>query len=302
MQLVAYILVYPLIWVVSILPFRIFYFVSDCIFFLLYYVIGYRKKVVRNNIQIAFPEKSENEIIAIEKKFYHHMVDLFMEMMKSLSMSKKQMTKRFTYTNLEVLHHYGKKKQNVSLVCGHYASWEWMMSLGYFIEHKGYGIYMPIANKYFDRLVRKIRMKHEAYLIPVKEASKTVVKHHKDGELSMYGFAMDQSPMPHRAKYWRKFFGVTVPVFVGAEELAKACDHAVIFLDIQKVKRGYYQTTFKVITDTPNEYENYQITDTFTEMLEEQIRKAPEYYLWTHRRWKHRDKVPTEVLETQTAH
>lgn len=294
MQLLVFILVYPLLWLVSILPFRLLYALSDAIYILLYYLIGYRKKVVRGNLQLAFPEKSLSEIKQIEKKFYKHMCDLFLEMIKSLTISKSEMIKRFSFTNLEVIKNFEKQKRNVILVCGHYASYEWMMSLGYHINHKGYGVYMPIANKYFDRLVKKIRTRHGAYLIAKKDATKTIRKHKEDNVLALYGLASDQSPQLQRARYWRTFMGVKVPVFLGAEKLSKELDYPVVFMDIQKIKRGYYQTTFTVITDNPKALPDYKITDTFTELLEAQIKAKPEYYLWTHKRFKHKDKAPKD--------
>ncbi|UOB17430.1 lysophospholipid acyltransferase family protein [Abyssalbus ytuae] len=292
MQLVVYLIVFPFLWAISILPFKLFYLFSDFVYLIVYRLLGYRKKVVRNNLKLVFPEKSLQEIKHIEKKFYRHMCDLFLEMIKSLTISEKEIKKRFTLTNPEVLKKYGKQGKSSILICGHYASYEWATSLGYHIEHTGYAIYTPLANKYFDRLVKKIRMKHNAYLISRYDAVMEIKKHQDEKHLAMYGFASDQSPQLGKSHYWREFMGVKVPVFTGAEFLAKKLGLPVVFMDIQKIKRGYYQATFTTIADTPKEYPDYQITDIFTQMLEEQIRKKPEYYLWTHKRWKHKDKVP----------
>ena len=190
---------------------------------------------------------------------------------------------------------YYDNNQSVHLVCGHFASYEWAMSLEYHLEHKGYAVYKPLANEHFDKLVGKIRKKHNALLISKYDTKKELARHKKEGIMAAYGMAMDQSPQPYRAKYWRPFLGVTVPVFTGVETLAKQLDQAVIFLDIQKVKRGYYTATFREITATPNEYPDFKITDIFTEMLEAQIRKQPEYYLWTHKRFKHMKAVPKDL-------
>jgi KDO2-lipid IV(A) lauroyltransferase len=294
MQLLVFVIIYPFLWFISILPFRLLYIFSDLVYILVYYVIGYRKKVVNSNLTLAFPDKTNAEIKAIERKFYKHMCDMFLEMIKSLTISKGEMIKRFKFVNFEVLQKFEEQKRSVVLMCGHYASYEWMMSLGYHIKHNGYGVYMPIANKYFDRLVKRIRTKHGAYLIPKKEATKTIREHFTSGELAMYGLASDQSPQLKRARYWRNFLGVKVPVFLGAEKIAKEYDYPVVFLDIQKVKRGYYETTVSIITEDPRALADYKITDTFTEMLEAQIRKQPEYYLWTHKRFKHKDKAPKD--------
>ena len=295
MQLLIYLLAYPFLWFISILPFPVFYRVSDAICFLVHRVFGYRKKTVRSNLELAFPDKAKAELDIIEKKFYSHMCDLFLEMIKSMTISKAEIQKRFAFKNLELIRHFEQKNQSVILMCGHYASYEWMMSLGYEIKHKGFGIYMPVANKYFDRLVQRIRTRHGAYLISRFEATKVIKQHKQDCLLAMYGFASDQSPSSKKAKYWRTFLGVNVPVFTGAEYLAKELDHAVIFLDIQKKKRGFYETEFKLITDNPKSLPDYQITDIFTEMLEEQIKAKPEFYLWTHKRFKHKDKMPYTI-------
>lgn len=292
MQFLIYILVYPLLWFISILPFPLFYLVSDGICFIVFRIIGYRRNIVRNNLTLSFPDKSPQELFEIEKKFYSHMCDLFLEMIKSLTISKKEIQKRFKFINMDLIERFEKEERNVILVCGHYASYEWMVSLGYRVRHKGFAIYTPLANKYFDKLVKKIRMRHEAFLLSRYTAVKDIKKHKEEGILTMYGFASDQSPSPKRARYWRTFMGVTVPVFTGAEYMAKETDCAVIFLDVQKVKRGYYETTFKLIAEQPNDFPDYKITDIFTTMLEEQIKAKPEFYLWTHKRFKHMGKMP----------
>ncbi len=292
MQLIAFILIYPLLWFIAILPFRVFYIFSNTVYFLIYKVIGYRKKVVRGNLKLAFPNKTHQEIIKIEKKFYRHMCDIFLEAIKSMHISEAEIKKRFVFKNIDVIKKYEQENRSIILVCGHYASWEWMMSLGYYIKHKGFGIYTPIANKYVDKLVRKIRMRHHGFLISRYKTKQTLIEHKKANLLAIYGFASDQSPSPKKAFYWRKFMNVTVPVFTGAEMLAKKLDHVVVYLHIEKIKRGYYETTFKTLAEHPNEFPNYALTDEFTELLEQQIKAKPEYYLWTHKRWKHKDKVP----------
>lgn len=292
MQLLIYLILYPILWVISILPFPVFYAVSDGVCFLVYRVIGYRKKVVRKNLELSFPEKSKEELDNIEARFYKHMVDLFLEMIKSMTISKKEMLKRFQYTNIELLHKYENEGKSIIMLAGHYASYEWLMSLGYVIQHEGHAIYAPLTNKYFDRLVKRIRSRHNAFLISRYHAIQTIQKHLEEGTLAVYGFANDQSPQPHKAHYWRPFMGVTVPVFTNAERLAKNLDLTIMYIQVDKVKRGYYQATIKLLSDDPKSVPDYQITDAFTELLEAQIRKDPAYYLWTHNRFKHMDKVP----------
>ncbi|MCX2680156.1 lysophospholipid acyltransferase family protein [Galbibacter sp. EGI 63066] len=294
MQLLVYWLVYPFIWILSMLPFPFLYTVSDGVFFLIYHVVGYRKKMVLDNLKLCFPEKTEQELLKIRKNFYHHMCDLFLEMIKTLNMSQEEMRKRTVFHNLELLEKYAKENRSVILLCGHYGNYEWVLSLGLHIAHNGYGIYSPLSNKYFDRLVKKIRNKHGGELISRYNTAKRIVKHQRSNHLSLYGFVNDQSPMANHARYWRDFFGVTVPVFTAAETLAKKFDMPVVFFCARKVKRGYYETTIVDVAENPKDYPDFQITDVYTEMLEKEIREQPEYYLWTHNRFKHRDKVPDE--------
>lgn len=292
MQWLVFILVYPFLWLIASLPFRLLYLFSDAVFLIIYYGIRYRRKVVRRNLQLVFPQASLKKIRKIERSFYRHFCDIFLEMIKSLRISQATMEKRFIFKNIDVLRKYETGNRSIILLCGHYASWEWMLSLGKHIKHRGFVVYMPLSNKYFDRMVQKIRMRHNVTLIPRKETIATLIQHKEEGILGIYGFASDQSPSPKKAIYWRSFMGTITPVFTGAELLAKKLDHVVMYLHIDKVGRGYYETTFKVITETPAKLEDFVITDRFFNMLEEQIRAQPAYYFWTHNRWKHRHKAP----------
>ncbi len=292
MQLLLYILFYPIVWLISILPFPVFYLFSDVVCFLTYRVIGYRKKTVRENLALALPHFSEKERRAIEKKFYSHLCDLFLEMIKTLSISQKEIEKRFTFSNLDVYLDLEKKNKSVAVLCAHYASYEWVISMNYYIHHKGYGIYKKIANPYFDTLVKKIRSKFKAELITTKEAIPRIADNYNKGILSLYGFASDQSPKKNAAYHWAPFMGHEVPVHTGAEMLAKRFDMNVIFLRTKKIKRGYYEASFEVLSDDVKAVPNYEITDRFLQLVEQQILEAPEYYLWTHKRWKFMNTKP----------
>lgn len=287
MQLLIYLLLYPILWLISILPFPIFYLFSDFVYFLTYNLIGYRKKVVRANIALALPHLSEKERLSIEKKFYSHLCDMFLEMIKTLTISQKEVEKRFTFTNLEVYHELEKQNKSIALLCAHYASYEWVISMNYHITYKGFGIYKKIANPYFDKLVRKIRSKFKAALITTKETIPTIAENHKQGILCLYGFASDQSPKKNAAYHWAPFMGHIVPVHTGAEMLAKRFDMNVIFLRTKKIKRGYYEASFELLSNDAKSVPNYDITDRFLQLVEEQIHEAPEFYLWTHKRWKY---------------
>lgn len=292
MQFLVYILVYPLIWLISILPFRLLYAFSDFLYIVIYRMVGYRKKVVQDNLRLVFPQKSEDEIESITQKFYHHFCDMMMEAVKSLTISEKSMRERFKFTNLEVIKDLEDQKRSIVLMCGHYGSWEWIFVLQRYVTHKGYAVYSRLSNKYFDRLVKRIRAKYDSTLITTKETIPTLVRSKEMGELTINGFVSDQSPQVSRAFHWSEFMGIKVPIHTGAEMLAKRLDMSVVFFKVKRIKRGFYETTFETLAVDPNAYPNYEITDIFTKKLEEQIYEAPQYYLWTHRRWKHRNSIP----------
>lgn len=292
MQFIAYILIYPFLWIISILPFRVLYLISDLLYIFIYKIFGYRKNTVRKNLKLVFPEKSEAELKSITTAFYHHLCDMILESIKSMTISEAEMNKRFQFTNIELIRALGDKNRSIILMCAHYASWEWIFIMQKHIEHKGYGVYKRLANRYFDRLVKRIRARYNSHLITTKETVPTLAKSKRKGELSISGFASDQSPKAKKAFYWTEFMGIKVPVHTGAELLAKRLDMAVVFLDVKKVKRGYYKASFETISEYPKDIPNYQITDTFLRLVERQIHNDPRYYLWTHKRWKHRNKVP----------
>ncbi|HLV14465.1 MAG TPA: lysophospholipid acyltransferase family protein [Xanthomarina sp.] len=292
MQFLAYILIYPFLWLISILPFRVLYFFSDAVYVLIYRILGYRTKTVRENLQLVFPDKSDKEIKIITKKFYHHLCDMVVESIKSMTISEAEMKKRFTFTNIELMQQLEKENRRIALMCAHYGSWEWVLILQTYMNIKGYAIYKRLANKYFDRLVKRIRAKYNSELITTKESISVLLDAKKEGENFICGFAADQSPKHDKAYHWNKFMGITVPVHTGAEMLSKKIDMSVVFFAVKKLKRGYYETTFQTIAYNPYDYPDYEITDKFLKLVEEQIYEAPEYYLWTHKRWKHRDKVP----------
>lgn len=291
MQLIVYLLAYPILFLVSILPFRLLYLLSDVVYGIVYYIVGYRKSTVKENLQLVFPEKSDAEIKRITKRFYHHMCDMFLEMMKTLSISKASLNKRFVVKNPEELKRLEQLDKSVIVMYGHYASYEWSVVMENYFSYEGYGVYKRIKNKYFDRLVRRIRSKYNTTMITTRQTRPKMMELNAQNKRYMIGFLSDQSPKFSKTNsYWTEFMGIRVPTFSGAEVLAKKLDLAITYLKINKVKRGYYEAEVVTLADNPKDFDNYKITDLFLQHLEEQIRNAPEYYLWTHKRWKHRDK------------
>lgn len=288
MRFLIFLIVYPLLWCVSVLPFRLLYLFSDFVYFIVYYVIAYRKRTVRENILLALPHLSDSERLAIEKKSFHHLCDMFLEMIKTMTISSEEINKRFVLTNLEVYQKLEDQNKSIAIMMAHYASYEWAISMNAHSKFNAYAIYKKIENPYFDKLVRNIRSRFKAFLITTKETVPTITANKKNNLLSIYGFASDQSPKSYSAFHWQKFMGIEVPVHTGAEMLSKKYDLNVIFLKVKKVKRGYYEGTFEILSENVQNVPDYEITDKFLKLVEQQIYEAPEYYLWTHKRWKHR--------------
>tara|TARA_B100000767_G_C19774129_1_gene541670 strand:+ start:4548 stop:5438 length:891 start_codon:yes stop_codon:yes gene_type:complete len=292
LQLIIYIISYPFIIGLSILPHFILYGIADFLYLILYKIIGYRIKVVRNNLRLCFPDKTKEELKTIERSFYRHLCDIFIEMLKALTISKKQVLKRFKFNNTELFNNYLREKRGVVLVCGHYSSWEGMLSIGYHIDGKGYAVYTPLSNKYFEHLFLRSRAKHKIYMGSRYRVLQDIEIHQNNKECYIYGLAADQSPHPKSKTYWRSFMGIEVPVFNGAERIAKQFDLPVVFADINRVKRGYYEINISLITDKPKDTKKNEITDIFTKTLETQILQDPSQYFWTHNRFKHMNQNP----------
>jgi Kdo2-lipid IVA lauroyltransferase/acyltransferase len=288
MRFIIFLLIYPFLWCISVLPFRLLYLFSDFVYVIVYYIIGYRKKTVRENLALALPHLSDAERLIIEKKSFRHLCDMFLEMIKTMTISQKEIDQRFVFTNLEVYQKLEEQNKSIAMMMAHYASYEWAISMNSQAKFSGYAIYKQIANPYFDKLVRDIRSRFKAYLITTKETVPTIINNKNNNLLSLYGFASDQSPKITSAFHWQKFMGIEVPVHTGAEMLSKKYDMNVIFLKVKKVKRGYYEASFELLSENTLNIPDYEITDSFLKLVEEQIYEAPEFYLWTHKRWKHR--------------
>lgn len=293
MNFIIYALTYPFIWLLSVLPFRVLYVISDFICFVLFHIIGYRKQIVLDNLQLVFPEKKLDELIEIRKKFYHHFIDVFIEMIKTFTVSKEEIYKRYTFTNIDFFKELYKDGKSVILVGPHYANWEWIMSLDSFVDYKGYAAFTLINNKYFNNKILQSRAQFGTSLIATNTVFTEMEKNHKNNIQAAYGLLSDQSPRLDKTFYWTKFFGVKVPVHTGAEMLTKKHDMNMVYIDTVKLKRGYYETTFSLISDDPTNQSEYSLTDQFLQKVEERVRIQPEFYLWTHKRFKHKDKIPS---------
>ena len=215
------------------------------------------------------------------------MCDLFLEMIKTMTISDKEINRRFVIKNIEVIREYEAKGKSVVLMCAHYASWEWLINIAKKIEFRSIGVYKKIGNKYFDKLIRDIRGRLDAELVETKKTVELMEQNAAKGIKAFYGFASDQSPQLTKAKYWDEFMGLEVPVYTGAEMLAKRLDMNMVFVKVKKVKRGFYEATIVPLVENPRDYPDYEITSLFLREVEKQILEAPEFYFWTHKRWKH---------------
>ena len=296
MQRLIYLLSYPFLWFISLLPFPMVYAFSDFAYLLVYRIFGYRKKVVRANLSLVFPDVKEQELLRIESRFYHHLCDMFLESIKTMNISEASLRKRYHLENLSLLQEM-EKKGSVLVLFSHYGNWEWSILVNRFLSSKGYAVYQKLNNIYFDRLIKRIRGRWNTTLIPQKEAVRTVMHNEKSGQSGVYGLVSDQSPQAHRAQYWAPFMGVTVPIFNGPESLARKLGLSVVYARVSKKSRGHYALEFVPICKDGRQTRNHEITDQFLRLTEAQIRNDPAFYLWTHRRWKHRDKVPKSAKE-----
>ena len=213
---------------------------------------------------------------------------MIFESIKSLSISEEEIKKRFTLINIEEIQRIENEGKSVVLMMAHYGNWEWIFIMQRHVKSRGYAVYKRLKNKYFDKLIKKIRAKYNTELITTKEIIPTLLKAKVKNETSISGFISDQSPKIDKAYHWQKFMGIEVPVHTGAEMIAKKLDSSVVFCSVTKIKRGHYQARFKTIAKEPKGFADFEITDQFLKLVESQIHEAPEYYLWTHKRWKHR--------------
>lgn len=298
MKLLIYYIAYPILWLISKLPFPIFYFVSDCFFVLLFYIVRYRRKAVTANIKLTMPHLSDKEIQKIVKQFYKHLCDIFLEMIKTFTIPEEELKKRFQFTNLDTILDVEKQGKSALLFCAHYANWEWLIILDKFISFQGYAVYKKLGNPYFDQLFYKIRTRFNTRLIEMKETIRVIRQNEVNNNHGIYAFISDQSPMIGNANYWQDFMGIEVPVFTGGEALCKKFDMVPFYLKVDYVKRGHYQATFVPLLkegESSKDIGNYELTNRFLQALEKQIHQAPAYYFWTHKRWKHRGKKPANI-------
>lgn len=276
-------------YVNSIIPFGLLYLKSDFYCFLLYHVFRYRRKVVRDNLTRSFPEKTPKEIKKIEKRFYHNLVDLAAEMCKMLTLKPEQLAKRVTFTNPEMIQELYDQGKGVFLSLPHSGNWEWLWKLqGTIASHTPYAIYKKLEDSYFDQFVFGLRTSHvEDKEVMVENRNvRSVLERWKEHPCSVLLLG-DQSPRGAETDYWTEFLHRDTCWYTGLEVLARKLDYAVVYVEMDRVRRGHYQVSFKKICEAPNETEQGFILEQYVRHLERFIQCHPDNWLWSHRRWKH---------------
>lgn len=286
----AYKIVYPIFYVLSLLPYRVLYGISDFFYLIMYHIVGYRKKVVRKNLSSSFPEKTPQELKEIEHGFYHWLCDYFVETLKLLTVSDEQLLKHIEFRNAEQIEEYYDKGQTCAAILGHYCNWELLSATGLaFKRHKEAVcglIYHPLRSKIFDMLFKDIRQSKGGVCIPKQEILRYLVRYRREKRMWLFGYISDQSPKYLNIHCWLPFLNHDTPVFTGGEKIMKKMNDAVFYVDMQRPERGRYICTFRLITDKPAEMQENEITTRFFKMLEDTIKRDPRLYLWTHDRWK----------------
>lgn len=276
-------------------PFEVIYLLANIFYFLIYYVFGYRKKVVFNNLKNSFPEKTEIEIKQIQKDFYQHLADLTMETVKMHGMSEKDYEKRFIVKNGELLNSYFDKGKSVVVLTSHYNNWEWGNGFPLFLKHQILGVYKPLHNGVFDKFMIETRSKFGAELIPDVNILRRVIQSEKDKEPVFTWLAGDQAPPPSN-KFWFRFLNQDTIFFQGPAFISRKFNHPVFFQETKKIGRGIYEISFELLFENPKEYSDIEIISTFIKRMEKLIIKQPEYYLWSHKRWKHKRPAGAPLL------
>lgn len=279
-----YYIIYSLFFLLSLIPWRILYLISDGIYLLIYYVFGYRREVVIKNLLIAFPEKTEKERVRIAKDFYHNFIDTFIETIKLISVSDKEFAKRYS-SNIEVVNDLYNTGSNIQIYTGHFFNWEFA-NLGFSREAKLplVFVYLPLANKAFNRIIVKLRVRYGSVMLSATEF-KTRFKEYVNGRYAL-GLAADQNPGSAQTSYWIPFFNRLTPFVAGPEKGARKNNMLCLFGNFYKVRRGYFRFEFEVMTLTPCDFETGKLTELYVRYLEKAIRERPANYLWSHKRWK----------------
>ena len=274
------------------LPFGVLYFLADVVYYLLYYIVRYRRKIVRRNLAESFPEKDLPEIKRIEKKFYRFFADMTLESCKLASLSQEEMKLRMKFVNVEAVNDLLREGKSVSLYLGHYGNWEWISSMPLWLEKKAVGaqIYHKLRNDNVDRLMLHLRGRMGAVSVDMHKTARYITELAQNGQVCAIGFIADQSPKYRESRHFLSFLHHKTPVLVGSEKITKHYGFEAFYLDVKRIRRGYYETEFIRLHDNPRTLPDFELTALYFKHLEQAIRRQPELYLWTHNRFKHAER------------
>ncbi|MCU4155001.1 lysophospholipid acyltransferase family protein [Carboxylicivirga sp. A043] len=285
------------LWLFSLQPFFILYLYSD----LLYHVIrliGYRRSVINKNLRYSFPDKSQAELRDIRLKFYRNFCDVMVETIKVQSMTEKQMRQRVKWNNSEVIDRFTHQGKDVIAVMGHYCNWEWIPSINLNVDCLGCATYRPLKNKEFDKYMLKLRGKWGTKNFTMADTIRELIKLRRRNVRYIIGLIADQSPGKKTLNYWTNFLNQNTAVILGPEKIAKSTKSPVVYLDMQRVKRGYYEVNVIPVSDDPLSTEEYEITEKHLRLLEDAIKRKPENWLWSHKRWKYSENREISEVES----
>lgn len=274
--------------VLSLLPFKVLYVLSDIAYYPLYYIIRYRRRIVRKNLTESFPKKDICEIISIERRFYHFFMDVMLESVKLLSASKEELSRHMSFPNIDKVNHYLSEGKSISAFLGHYGNWEWLTTTSlHTIEGAEVAlIYHKLHNQPMDRLVRKLRERTGGVCVDMMQTVRYMAEAKAENKVCMIGFIADQSPRKRDAKHFLPFLNHSVPVLTGTEKATKHFGYEALFASVKRVKRGYYTCTFHTLAEEPSALPDFELTRIYYERLEKEITESPELYLWSHNRFK----------------
>ncbi|MFP3831604.1 lysophospholipid acyltransferase family protein [Chryseobacterium sp. SIMBA_028] len=282
-----------ILYFISKLPLRILYIFSDVMFFLNYYLVGYRKTVITQNLRNSFPEKSEEEIRKIRKAFYRNFSDYLVETIKSFSISETESRVRMQHINQDVFHDIQKEGKNIILLAGHVFNWEWINALARIVPQKHcHPVYRKVNSDFWENQMKKVRNKFGNEALEANEVILNIFRNKNDGD-SIYMFVADQTPHSSHVNYGLEFLNQRTPVFIGYDKLATRMDLAFIYCEMKKVKRGYYQVNYYRIYPDNEKFTEHEVVKKFHKMLENTLHKHPDNYLWSHRKWKYQDSIKT---------
>lgn len=282
-----------LLKLLSSIPFGVMYVLSDCLYYVVYYLVRYRRTIVRRNLTESFPEKDEREIRRIEKEFYRYFTDQLLESCKLATISPEEMSRRMKFVNMEAVNAVLRGGKTIGVYMGHYGNWEWVSSLPLWME-KGVDavqIYHKLRNENMNRLILYTRGRMGAISVEMRKTARYITEQSAKGQVSIIGFIADQSPKKREVRYFMPFLNHDVPVLTGTEKIIKHYEFEAWFMEVRRVKRGYYEAELIRMHDNPQVLPDFELTAIYYQMLEQMIRKAPELYLWTHNRFKHAVKM-----------